>query len=85
MTFVIEDGVQTCIVQVKEEVMNRTPEETADQLGRILNNFEVKEDPVERISGTEPSSVILIQKVSLKSLKGITKNCLNKLKPKGMM
>ena len=38
-----------------------------------------------RISGTEPSSVFMSQRVSLKSWKVRTKNCLNKLKPKGMV
>ena len=38
-----------------------------------------------RISGTEPSSVILSQTGSLISWKVITKKCQNKLKPKGMV
>ena len=38
-----------------------------------------------RISGTEPSSVILSQTGSLKSWKEMTKKCQKKLKPKGMV
>ena len=38
-----------------------------------------------RISGTEPSSVILSQICSIKSCKVMTKKCQNKLKPKGMV
>ena len=38
-----------------------------------------------RISGTEPSSVILSQTSSLKNWKVITKQCQNKPKPKGMV
>ena len=38
MTFVIEDGIPTCIVEVKEEIDGRTPEKTAEQLRRMLNN-----------------------------------------------
>ena len=38
-----------------------------------------------RISGIEPSSVILSQTYTLKSWKVMTKQCQNKLKPKGMV
>ena len=38
-----------------------------------------------RISGTEPSSVILSQTSNLKSWKVTIKKCLNKPKPKGMV
>ena len=38
MTFVIEDGVPTCIVEVKEEIDGRTPEDTAEQLRMMLNH-----------------------------------------------
>ena len=38
-----------------------------------------------RISGTEPSSVILSQRKLSKKLKSDTQKCLNKLKPKGMV
>ena len=38
-----------------------------------------------RISGTEPSSVILSQKSSFKIWKVLSQKCLNKLKPKGMV
>ena len=38
-----------------------------------------------RISGIENSSVILSQTSNLKSWKVMTKTCLNKLKPKGMV
>ena len=37
-----------------------------------------------RISGTEPSSMILSQKSSFKSLKVVSQKCKNKLKPKEM-
>ena len=37
-----------------------------------------------RISGIEPSSVILSQTCSIKRLKVMTKKCQIKLKPKGM-
>ena len=38
-----------------------------------------------RISGIEPSSVILSQRKYLQKLKNNAKKCQNKLKPKGMM
>ena len=38
-----------------------------------------------RISGTEPPSVIPSQRVGLKWWNVMTKYCLNKLKPKGMV
>ena len=38
-----------------------------------------------RISGTEPSLVILSQRSSLKNWKVMTKKYQNKLKPKGMV
>ena len=38
-----------------------------------------------RISGTEPSSVILSQTMKLKMWKVMTQRCLNKLEPKGMV
>ena len=37
------------------------------------------------ISGTEPSSVVLSQTCSIKNWNVITKKCLNKVKPKGMV
>ena len=38
-----------------------------------------------RISGNEPSSVILSQTMQLKNWKVMTQKYLNKLKPKGMV
>ena len=49
MTFVIEDGVPTCIVEVKEEIDGRTPEDTAEQLRRMLNHqFQAPPAPMPR-------------------------------------
>ena len=48
MTFVFEYGIPTCIEEVKVELDGRTPEETAEQLGRMLNNFEMRGKPVEQ-------------------------------------
>ena len=38
-----------------------------------------------RISGTEPSSVVLSQTMMMQKLKIIAQKCQNKLKPKGMV
>ena len=38
-----------------------------------------------RISGTEPSSVILSETISLKTLKSDAQKYIHKLKPKGMV
>ena len=52
MTFVIEDGVPTCIVEVKEEIDGRTPEDTAEQLRMMLNRqFPVPPAPMPRQNG----------------------------------
>ena len=51
----------------------------------FLNRIKFHDMDHMRISGTEPSSVILSQTSSLKSWKVITKKCKNKLKLKGMV
>ena len=72
-------------------VPSGTPWSTSSDTHQVVESIQhFKSDVINdmdhmRISGTEPSSVILSQRKWFKKLKMYAQNCPNKVKPKGMV